>query len=205
MKMKSIKNTKSIEMVINKSTFITVIFPVNSVNEVTKRLNEVKDKYKDATHYCTAYILGDNQEIQKFDDNGEPSKTAGYRMLEVMKKNDLTNVFAVTIRFYGGIKLGAGGLVRAYTKGVSSLINDIEFTFKQIYYKFKLSINFNSIGKVEKHIRDNYKLFDVEYTEKVNYYIELRKQDLEAFKFYFLETLNGNIDFTLVDEYYKYI
>ncbi|WP_168169702.1 YigZ family protein [Candidatus Izimaplasma sp. ZiA1] len=203
--MKSIKNVMSTELIINKSTFITVIYPINAVDDVLKKLNEVKEQYKDATHYCTAYIIGDNQEIQKFDDNGEPSKTAGYRMLEVLKKNDLTNVFAVTVRFYGGIKLGAGGLVRAYTKGVASLINNAEFSYKQTYYKFKLSVDFNSIGKVEKHIRDNYLLFDVEYTDKVNYYIELKKQDLESLKFYFIEVLNGNIEFTLVDEYFKYI
>ena len=116
-----IQNTYENEIVIEKSRFITRIFRVNDIYMVNSILEEIRKKHYDATHNCYAYILGDNQEIQKCSDDGEPQKTAGFPMMDVLKKNNLTNVLVIVTRYFGGILLGSGPLTRAYTK-VASLL-----------------------------------------------------------------------------------
>ena len=106
------------EIVINKSRFITTLFPVKNIDDVNYFLSLTKKKYYDATHNCYAYIIGENANIQKCSDDGEPQKTAGFPMLDVLKKNNMTNILAITTRYFGGILLGAGGLVRAYSEFV---------------------------------------------------------------------------------------
>lgn len=101
------------EIIINKSRFICLTYNVSSVNEVNKKLEEAKTKFKDATHYCYAYIIGSNI---KMSDDGEPSGTAGVPILNVLQKENLQNVLCIVVRYFGGIKLGAGGLVRTYSK-----------------------------------------------------------------------------------------
>ena len=126
--MKSILQTVTSEIVINKSEFLNFLIPVSSIEEVNERLRFLRKEHPNANHHCFAYIIGKNQEIQKYSDDGEPSKTAGMPMIEVLKKHDLTNVLTVSIRYFGGIKLGAGGLVRAYTKSVSEAIKEATFS-----------------------------------------------------------------------------
>lgn len=125
-----IKNT----IIIDKSEFITNIYPVETVEEVNEILQQTRKKYYDATHNCYAYVL-DNGNIQKASDDGEPSKTAGFPMLDVLKKMELTNILAITTRYFGGIKLGAGGLIRAYSSSVSMALKD-----KKLYTTKKLMI-----------------------------------------------------------------
>ena len=117
-----IQNTYENEIVIEKSRFITRIFRVNDIDMVNSILEEIRKKHYDATHNCYAYILGDNQEIQKCSDDGEPQKTAGFPMMDVLKKNNLTNVLVIVTRYFGGILLGAGGLVRAYSDSVAQVL-----------------------------------------------------------------------------------
>ena len=180
--MKSIKNEVSVKLIINKSTFINYLLPVDNLENVHKELNILKKKYNDASHHCFAYILGNNQEIQKYSDDGEPNKTAGYPMMEVLKKHNLTNVLNVSIRYFGGIKLGAGGLVRAYTKGCATSILKTSFTFLTKYHQVVIKIPFHHIGNVEKYIRDNYKLIDTKYDNFVSYIINIKANDLLDFK-----------------------
>lgn len=177
--MRSIKETVTSELVINKSVFINYCKPVSSAEEVTTILSMLRGIHPDANHYCYAYIIGKNQEIQKYSDNGEPSKTAGLPMIEVLKKQNLTNVLTVSIRFFGGIKLGAGGLVRAYTKSVSDNIKQATFTNLVKYSEMKVFIPFDQIGNVEKYLRDHYKLLQTEYTTEVIYTIELLESDVD--------------------------
>ena len=108
--MKSIQKEITSEIIINKSRFITILTNINDIDKVKEKLEEIKKKYKDATHYCYAYIINNHE---KCSDNGEPSGTAGMPILNVLKQNDLTNILCVVIRYFGGIKLGAGGLIRA--------------------------------------------------------------------------------------------
>ena len=180
--MKSIKASTSVELLINKSTFINYLIPVSNVDEVKIELEILRKKYNDASHHCFAYIIGNNQEIQKYSDDGEPSKTAGFPMIEVLKKHDLTNVMNVSVRYFGGIKLGAGGLVRAYTKGCAESVKKATFTYLANYTKIIISIPFDQIGNVEKHIRDSYTLLETKYDENVNYIINVQTSLLSKLK-----------------------
>ena len=125
--MKLIQGNYINTIVISKSEFITRLYRVNSVNEVNELLADVRKKHYDASHNCYAYILGLNKEIKKSSDDGEPAKTAGAPMLDALEKNDVTNILAITTRYFGGILLGASGLVRAYSKSVSEALQLADF------------------------------------------------------------------------------
>lgn len=137
--MRKIKDIVENTIIIDKSKFITTLFPVQTVEEINQILASTKKKYYDATHNCYAYIIDDGK-VQKCSDDGEPSKTAGFPMLDVLKKNNLTNILAITTRYFGGIKLGAGGLIRAYSSSVSEALKNILFyTTKQLaVYEVKI-------------------------------------------------------------------
>ena len=113
---------------IKKSTFTCTLIPVNSIEEVNEQLKQIRKKYYDATHNCYSYVLSlnDGSSAIKASDDGEPSQTAGVVILDVLQKNELTNVLAVVTRYFGGIKLGAGGLVRAYSSSTSGAVKLIE-------------------------------------------------------------------------------
>lgn len=145
-KMRKIKERLDNIIIIDKSEFITTIYPVATVDEVNEILAATNKKYYDATHNCYAYIL-DNGNIQKCSDDGEPSKTAGYPMLDVLKKNDLTNVLAITTRYFGGIKLGAGGLIRAYSSSVSEALKDAIFLVERELAIYEITISYSDYSK----------------------------------------------------------
>ncbi len=202
--MKSIKETVKTSIVINRSEFINYLIPVGSVDDVKTSLKKLKKDYPDANHHCYAYVIGKNQEIQKYNDDGEPSKTAGMPMIEVLKKQNLTNVLNVSIRYFGGIKLGAGGLVRAYTKSCSEGIKEAIFTNLVKYTKMKVFIPFDQIGNVEKHLRENYILLNTEYTTEVIYTIELFSIDVDNLKNTITEYTKGISRYDFIDEYERY-
>lgn len=150
-----IQNSYENTIIIQKSEFICRIYRVNDLNEVEQILNKIKKQHYDATHNCYAYILGDNQDIQKCSDDGEPAKTAGSPMLDVLKKNNMTNILAIVTRYFGGILLGAGGLVRAYSSSVSEcLALAKKFTTKmRTRFQFSTSYSgYNNILKVIEYI-----------------------------------------------------
>lgn len=144
--MKKIHDIIESEIVIDKSRFITTLYPVDNVDTINDLLTKIRKKYYDATHNCYAYII-DNGNIQKCSDDGEPSKTAGYPMLDVLKKNDMTNVLAVTTRYFGGIKLGAGGLVRAYSSSVSTALKDVTFFESKLLEIYQVDISYPDYSK----------------------------------------------------------
>lgn len=135
--MKSIKEDITNEIIINKSRFITVLMKINDIDEIEEKLENIKKIYKDATHYCYAYIINNKE---KCSDNGEPSGTAGLPILNVLKQNDLTNILCVVIRYFGGIKLGAGGLIRAYSSSTSIALNKANIV--NLVNGFTLTIEF---------------------------------------------------------------
>lgn len=144
--MRKIKERLDNTIIIDKSKFITTIYPVETIEEINEILAATNKKYYDATHNCYAYIIDDGN-IQKCSDDGEPSKTAGYPMLDVFKKNDLTNVLAITTRYFGGIKLGAGGLIRAYSSSVSEALKDAIFLVSKELAIYKVTISYSDYSK----------------------------------------------------------
>ena len=150
--MKLINETYINTIIISKSEFITRLFRVNNIDEVNKNLAETRKKHYDASHNCYAYILGDNAEIEKCSDDGEPLKTAGAPMLDALKKNNVTNILAITTRYFGGILLGAGGLVRAYSKSVSEVLKLAKFYEVKEQIKFTMNTTYSGYNSLIKNI-----------------------------------------------------
>lgn len=162
------------ELIIKNSRFITILYKINRESNIDKILNSIKKEYPDATHYCYAYITSN---IKKSSDDGEPSGTAGIPILKVLENNNLTNVLAIVVRYFGGIKLGANGLIRAYTKGVANAIKEVNL--KKLIDGFNIDITFNydnikNIDYILKDIKINNKTFD----NLVIYNIDIAKEDL---------------------------
>lgn len=143
--MKTINKTFEFTQEIKKSTFTCTLIPVNSIEEVNDQLKQIRKKYYDATHNCYAYIITDKEgnTSLKASDDGEPSQTAGVVILDVLQKNDLTNILAVVTRYFGGIKLGAGGLVRAYSSSTSGGVKCAEFV--EIIKKININLKFDYV------------------------------------------------------------
>ena len=199
--MKSIKEEIISKEIINKSKFINYLIPVANLEEITSKLKELRKLYNDASHHCFAYILGNNQEIQKYSDDGEPSKTAGLPILEVMKKHDLTNILSVTIRYYGGTNLGAGGLTRAYTRSCALSVSEATFTNLTNYTHISIKISFDHIGHVEKYIRDNFELINTIYDTSVNYLVNIKSSKVSSFLNSITEFTKGSAIFNTIKTY----
>lgn len=149
--MKSIKNEVINEIIINKSKFVTILVNINSKDEVNDILNQYKEIYKDATHYCLAYVIGG---YCKCDDDGEPSGTAGMPILNVLQSNDLTNVLCLVIRYFGGIKLGAGGLVRAYSKSASECVSKADIISLVSGFDMEIEFEYENIKQIDYLLKD---------------------------------------------------
>lgn len=144
---KSVTNT----IIIDKSEFIAVITPINSMDDIPVILKDIKKKYPKATHYCTAYVFANTQGSN---DDGEPSGTAGVPILEILNAHNINNVFAVVIRYFGGIKLGAGGLIRAYARATKEAIS-VASILKQITTKnYTITFSYEKIHLIDTLFKD---------------------------------------------------
>lgn len=139
---------------IKKSLFIAQIAPVNSEKEAQDFILSVKKDMRDATHNCSAYRIGIKQIAERSSDDGEPQGTAGHPMLHVLQANNLTNVVATVTRYFGGIKLGAGGLTRAYSSSLANALNDSEIIRFTPHQKIILTVNYTFVGAFENYIKD---------------------------------------------------
>ena len=136
------------EIVEKKSRFIATVKPVESEEEAVAFINEMKKKYWDARHNCSAFVIGANQELTRCSDDGEPAQTAGRPMLDVLLKEGVTNVAVVVTRYFGGVLLGTGGLVRAYTQAVQEGIKNCETAMMRFGVRYQLVTDYNGVGKI---------------------------------------------------------
>ena len=164
--MKYIDEVQTNEIVILKSKFIASIYPVSSIEDVNTILSSTRKKYYDASHNCYAYILGDNMEIQKASDDGEPQKTAGFPMLDVLKKNEITNVLCIVTRYFGGTLLGAGGLIRAYSESVSEVLKKVRLSIKKALSSIIIKLDYSSYNNLISNIT-NIKIIDTSFDSLV--------------------------------------
>lgn len=167
---KNIDNT----IILKKSKFITKLYRADSIEEINNILNNIKSEYQDATHICYGYILN---EIEKCSDDGEPSKTAGIPILNVLKKNNLTNVLAIVIRYFGGIKLGAGGLLRAYSNSVIEALNKANIVELTEGYLVELEFKHDQIKLVD-YLLNGKEIINKNYDNNVIYSFYLSKDEL---------------------------
>ncbi|EHR95914.1 YigZ family protein [Staphylococcus epidermidis] len=191
----TIKQAHSIENVISKSRFIAYIKPVSTENEAKAFIDEIKIKHKDATHNCSAYTVGPEMNIQKANDDGEPSGTAGIPMLEILKKLEIHNVCVVVTRYFGGIKLGAGGLIRAYSGAVRDVIYDIGRVELREAIPVTVTLDYDQTGKFEYELASTTFLLRKQfYTDKVSYQIDVVKNEYDAFIDFLNRITSGNYD-----------
>ena len=191
----TIKQAHSIENVISKSRFIAYIKPVSTENEAKAFIDEIKTKHKDATHNCSAYTVGPEMNIQKANDDGEPSGTAGIPMLEILKKQEIHNVCVVVTRYFGGIKLGAGGLIRAYSGAVRDVIYDIGRVELREAIPVTVTLDYDQTGKFEYELASTtFLLREQFYTDKVSYQIDVVKKEYDAFIDFLNRITSGNYD-----------
>ncbi len=177
--MKTISKPSQGEIKIKKSQFIARLFPSCSKSESKQIIEKISWDFKDATHNCTAYITSDGE---GYDDNGEPSGTAGKPMINALKKNDLHNITAVVTRYFGGVKLGAGGLVRAYSRAVMEAIENSEIIEMEYYDVYNLEFDYVDMKNIESEIRNNnLKIINKNFGQKVKYeLVSAQKRDINS-------------------------
>ena len=172
--MYSIKESLENTIIIKKSKFITKLYKINNIDEINNILVEIKKEFKDSTHICYAYIVNG---LEKCSDDGEPSGTAGLPILNILKKNNLTNILAVVIRYFGGIKLGAGGLVRAYSNSVNDTLKLTNIIELEEGYLVELEFSYDQVKLVD-YILNNKTVISKEYNDNIIYKFYLNKDEL---------------------------
>jgi uncharacterized YigZ family protein len=189
-----------------KSEFIGYAKRCESEEEAKAFVSEIKNKHKQATHNCFAYVIGENMGIQRYSDDGEPQGTAGIPILEVMKKSNVTDCAIVVTRYYGGILLGTGGLTRAYTKGASIALKAGGIVEKVNGVRLLFHMDYDMLGKIQyKCNENNWYIQDTEYTDKVVVHILAEIEKASDIEKEIIEISNGKIKVNKEDEgiYFK--
>ncbi len=175
--MRYIKEKSTHQLEINKSVFISVFFPLESQSDIDSYLKEVKYNYPNANHYCSASIFGETGEHQTASDDGEPSRTAGIPILEVLKHHDVTNILCVVVRFFGGIKLGSGGLIRANTKATADLMKETRFFQRKIVPSYQIEFDYPLINQMDYYFEKKAMIIEKIFLETVSYKIISQETD----------------------------
>lgn len=181
MEIKTILNEVENLIVIEKSKFLGYLFPCDSKEIANEILENLRNQHAEATHVCYAYIINDdNVLLYKSSDDGEPSQTAGAPILNVIKRNNLTNVLCAVVRYFGGIKLGAGGLVRAYSNSAVEVVNKSTIVTLVDAYKGKFTFPYDKINFIDKFFEtNNIEIVNKEYDLEVSYtVITYNKEDV---------------------------
>lgn len=200
---KTLHEYGSDEIIIDKSTFIGYAKPIKTEEEAVEFVNEIKKKHKDATHNVWAYTVGPTMNIQRYSDDGEPQGTAGIPTLEVIKKEDLRDVVVVVTRYFGGIKLGAGGLVRAYTKGAKIGIEAGKVIEKIKYQEVKIKIDYTQLGRVQNEIMNmGYFIKDTIYEDSVEFIVYSRVEEIGKLTEKMIDITSATANIVLGEEFY---
>lgn len=195
----TIANEFRTEYIIEKSRFIATIAPVSTEEEAQAFIQRISKEFWDATHNCTAYAIGPRQEQQRSSDNGEPSGTAGKPMLEVLKKTAITNVAVVVTRYFGGIKLGAGGLIRAYSHSVAKAVQEgpkLLIAPRQIV---SLTIDYSYFGSVERQLQTLGLPYQSSFTDTISVEIYVEPNFVNDLETTITNLTGGNLLWELQD------
>lgn len=191
------------EIMIQKSRFLTFVYPVTSEADCQTYLSQIKKKYYDATHHCSAYIIGLDQDCQKANDDGEPSGTAGRPILEILKKQALTNILVIVTRYFGGTKLGANGLIRAYGKSTLAGLAASTIVEKRLFYRYHLQFTYDLQGILENKLRqNNYLIESRQFSSDVSFHILIEENQKEAFYELIREATAGQAKISAVGQTY---
>lgn len=180
------------EIIIQKSRFIAYVARAESENEAQAFIQKIKKENWNATHNCSAYLIGENDQIQKANDDGEPSGTAGVPILEVLKKRQLKDTVVVITRYFGGIKLGAGGLIRAYGKATSEGIDEAGVVERKLMRVMHTKVDYTWLGKLENELRSSvYTLKEIHYLDMVEIETFVEEEATPQFIEWMVELTNG--------------
>ncbi|MEK5039746.1 YigZ family protein [Sporosarcina sp. FSL K6-3457] len=188
----TVKNYGENELIIQKSKFLTYVKRAETEQEAIDFIQEIKKMHHTATHNCSAYLIGEHDNIQKANDDGEPSGTAGFPMLEVLKKQGLKDTVVVVTRYFGGIKLGGGGLIRAYGRATTEGIASTGTVLRKLHQAMKVTIDYTWLGKVENEVRQSpYPLKEITYADGVNLFMYVPVTEVDPFTVWMTELTNG--------------
>ncbi|NUH85572.1 YigZ family protein [Bacillus firmus] len=191
------------EIEIERSRFIAHVARAETADEALDFIQKIKKKHSNATHNCSAYLIGENDQIQKANDDGEPSGTAGVPILEVLKKKKLKDTVVVITRYFGGIKLGAGGLIRAYGRATSEGLQATGIVERKLVTVMKTKIDYTLLGKVENELRSSiYTLKEIQYLDTVTVETFVEENQTGAFTDWMTELTNGTGEITSGDSLY---
>ena len=180
------------ETVEKKSRFIATVIPVKTEEEAIAFIESMKKKYWNATHNCSAYVIGEQFQIQRCSDDGEPSQTAGKPMLDVLMGEGLMDVCAVVTRYFGGTLLGTGGLVRAYSGAVKEGLANAQILEKKQGVRMEVITDYNGVGKIQYlAAQEGIDTLDSQYTDKVVFIFLVPGEQEESFKAKLVESTNG--------------
>lgn len=192
----TVKEDGQAELEIKKSRFICHLKRVSSEEEAKEFINALKKEHWKANHNCSAFLIGEHSEIQRSSDDGEPSGTAGVPMLEVLKKNELINVAAVVTRYFGGTKLGAGGLIRAYAHSVSHALAEVGIVEGKLQQELLITINYPLLGKLQNFLEaKELTIKDTEFTDTVQVICLVDENQLTAVQGEIVDLLSGQASF----------
>lgn len=177
--MRYVKSCVTNQLEIDKSVFIGHLFPLTSAEDIPNLLKKVKSEHPKANHFCHASITGSNGQYAHSSDDGEPARTAGVSILEVLKHHELTDVLCVVVRYFGGIKLGAGGLIRAYAKTAGETIKQARFYIKKSVCSFEIVFAYALIGSMDRHFEEKATIIEKEFLENVTYRLYVHEGHLE--------------------------
>lgn len=202
----TIKENGSGELIIKKSRFIASIARTNSVEEANAFIQEISKKYRDANHNTFAYTIGLNDDQVKESDNGEPSGTAGIPELKALQLMKLKNVTVVVTRYFGGIKLGAGGLIRAYSNSVTNAVEKVGVIKRVLQQELIFSVPYNRFDEIDHYLKTNdVFIANTEYGVDVKIHIFLDDDDQEKTKNDLTNLLSGQVEFTKGQKRYNEI
>ena len=191
--MKTVYSGGEAEIVEKKSRFIATVRPVSSEEEAVAFINEMKKKYWDARHNCSAFVIGDRQEMSRCSDDGEPAQTAGRPMLDVLLREEIHNVAVVVTRYFGGVLLGTGGLVRAYQKATQEGLAASTIIDKKKGRKLTIDTDYTGLGKLQYLVAQNdLTTIDTLYTEKVTLILMIPSELQEKIEKEITEATSGN-------------
>lgn len=179
----TISKNETAEIIEKKSKFIADIYPVRNVEEAENKIKEIKKKYYDAKHHCIAYrIIEEDRIIEKSSDDGEPSGTAGAPILNILQGNNLCNVLVVVTRYFGGILLGTGGLVRAYSDATKRAIQKSELLFQKDGFELVIEIDYSNLENFKYYCKNNnINIINISYAENIRIKIEMEKEKKSIF------------------------
>lgn len=179
----TVKGEGEAEIVEKKSRFIAHVTPIASEKEAIEYIESIKKKYWDARHNCSAFQIGENNQIQRYNDDGEPGGTAGMPMLDVLRGKDIKDTLVVVTRYFGGTLLGTGGLVRAYSKSASEGIKAAGLIERILHNEVHITADYTLSGKIQyESLNEGHIIKDTIYTDKVEYIILCQYDKTESFK-----------------------